>query len=540
MKAEADIHFLQGVTQLIGHGWPYSHPSEEYPGARFYAAAVFNDRNPWWIAMPDIARYLQRMSFLLRQGRPANDVALYLPTADAWSNFRPGQVHMIEALRERVGPVVMPQILESGYGLDFIDDGTLERVGRVEKDTLVMGQGRHRVVVLPGVEYMPLATLRKLEEFARGGGRIVATRHAPSAAPGRQAGDAERSEFRATAARLFTRGPATVKVVEKDEELGAALRELLTPDMALSPAVGEIGFVHRSTEAAEIYFVVNTSNQRQSVAAAFRISGREAERWDPMSGRAWRQAVASRGAETTEVKLELAPYESRVLVFPAQGRKLEAHENIAAGEPLDISRAWKVTYAGGPPAGTMEELRSWTEAEETRYYSGQATYEKTVEIPASLVAGRRRLLLDFGEGTPLQAPPRGRGPGMRAWLEAPVREAAVVYVNEQRAGSVWSAPFAVEVSTQVRAGRNDFRIVVGNTAINHMAGRALPDYRLLNLRYGVRFEPQDMNRVAPAPSGLIGRIRLVPVGTGSANLRSAPPSTEARRGSVEQGSLKQQ
>ena len=24
MKAEADLHFLQGINQLIGHGWPYT------------------------------------------------------------------------------------------------------------------------------------------------------------------------------------------------------------------------------------------------------------------------------------------------------------------------------------------------------------------------------------------------------------------------------------------------------------------------------------------------------------------------------------
>ena len=41
-----------------------------------------------------------------------------------------------------------------------------------------------------------------------------------------------------------------------------------------------------------------------------------------------------------------------------------------------------------------------------------------------------------------------------------------------------------------------------------MAGHALPDYRLLNLRYGERFQPQDMDSVQPVPSGLIGRISL--------------------------------
>ncbi|HYE71924.1 MAG TPA: glycosyl hydrolase, partial [Blastocatellia bacterium] len=75
IKAEADLHFLQGINQLIGHGWPYTAPGVDYPGWRFYAAGVFNEKNPWWIVMPDLSAYLQRMSFLMRQGQPANDIA---------------------------------------------------------------------------------------------------------------------------------------------------------------------------------------------------------------------------------------------------------------------------------------------------------------------------------------------------------------------------------------------------------------------------------------------------------------------------------
>jgi hypothetical protein len=44
-----------------------------------------------------------------------------------------------------------------------------------------------------------------------------------------------------------------------------------------------------------------------------------------------------------------------------------------------------------------------------------------------------------------------------------------------------------------------------------MAGRALPDYKLLNLRYGARFDPQDMDKVQAVPAGLVGPIRLVAV-----------------------------
>jgi hypothetical protein len=176
MKVEADRHFLQGINQLIGHGWPYTVEGSPYPGGRFYAAGVFNDKNPWWIVMPDVSRYLQRVSFLLRQGRPVNDVAIYLPTDDAYAQFSPGRVNLLEALGERIGPTVVEQVLSRGYGFDFIDDRALEQ--------LVPGSNRYRAVVLPGVETIPVTTIRKLDALARAGIVVLATRRLPAQAPG--------------------------------------------------------------------------------------------------------------------------------------------------------------------------------------------------------------------------------------------------------------------------------------------------------------------------------------------------------------------
>src|SRR5262249_21615853 len=139
IKAEADLHFLQGVNQLIGHGWPYTAPVVEYPGWRFYAAGVFNEKNPWWIVMPDVAKYLQRVSFLMRQGEPKNDIAIYLPNDDAWSSFNVGNANLIETLRERVGTNLIPTVLESGYNFDFFDDQILAKSGRVENGSLRLG-----------------------------------------------------------------------------------------------------------------------------------------------------------------------------------------------------------------------------------------------------------------------------------------------------------------------------------------------------------------------------------------------------------------
>jgi hypothetical protein len=98
---------------------------------------------------------------------------------------------------------------------------------------------------------------------------------------------------------------------------------------------------------------------------------------------------------------------------------------------------------------------------------------------------------------------------MRAWLEGPVREAAIVHVNGKRAGSVWSPPYAVDVTALLRPGRNQIRIEVANLAINYKAGQPLPNYRLLNLRYGERFTDQEMGKIAPQPAGILGPVRLI-------------------------------
>jgi hypothetical protein len=495
-----------GINQLIGHGWPYTAEGVEYPGWRFYAAAVFDEKNPWWIVMPDVAAYLQRVSFLLRQGTAVNDVALYLPNNDGWASFKKGDPHLIEVLRERVGTDVIGAILDSGYNFDFFDDEILLKHGRVEQDNLVLGAARYRVVVLPNVERIPLETMRKLEQFARNGGIVIATRRLPSIVPGMKATDAEQAELREFTNRLFKADSARGHFVENEkDQLGRKLTALLQPDMSLNVQVPEIGFVHRRTRDADVYFVANTANVPQTFQAIFRVSNMQAEAWDAFSGKTSELKSQTTSRSGTTVMLDLPPYGSRVLVF-SERRLPASTANTTAPAAIDLSTGWRVAF-GGTNSVMMDQLHSWTDDETTRYFSGTATYERNVTVPESFLRSRLNVQLDFGEGKPLAE--QNLRAGMQAWLDAPVREAAVVYVNDQKAGSVWCPPYAVDVTPFLRAGNNQIKIVVANSALNYMAGRRLPDYRLLNLRYGERFQAQDMDKVAPIPAGLLGSIRLV-------------------------------
>ena len=77
----------------------------------------------------------------------------------------------------------------------------------------------------------------------------------------------------------------------------------------------------------------------------------------------------------------------------------------------------------------MDKLRSWTETEETRYFSGVATYERTITVPDVLLQNHAEVRLDFGEGEQISAQQLKNG--MRAFWEGPVREGAWIVAFAQ-------------------------------------------------------------------------------------------------------------
>lgn len=491
MKAEADTFFLQGINQFVGHGWPYSPPSAGDPGWSFYAAAVFNDHNPWWMVMPDVMSYFTRVSYLLRQGSPVNDIAVLLPEEDAQARFRPGHVSVTDEMRILLGPDLVPAILDAGYNLDFVDSASLDKVG----------MQFHPVLVLPNVERIPLATYRCIEAFAERGGEVIAVKRWPSRAPGVIEGPRDSAAVAQISQTLMASGMKNVKIVASAAELGPTLRASFEkPDVVMNPATPEVGFIHRGVHRTQIYFLANTDNRPHSFDATFRAWG-GAELWDPFTGK-----ITGAGSGPT-IHFDLAPYESRVVVFtehPVLPAKQQAPAPFAS---IDLSHDWKVTFDKTHATESMPTLKSWTEFEAEKYYSGTATYERTVEIPEN-VAKSAHVVLDFGQGTPVEREALHQA-GTRTWYDPPIREAALVYVNGKLAGPLWHPPYQIDVAALLHAGSNQLKIVVANTAINELAGRAAPDYRLLNLRYGEKFTPQDMDHLQPLPSGILGTVRLI-------------------------------
>ena len=493
MKAEADRFFLQGINQLVGHGWPYSPPSAGEPGWNFYAAGAFNAHNPWWIVMPDVMSYMQRVSWALRQGEPDNDVAIYLPEDDAWANFMPGRASITALMPRWITPALTEAIEDSGHNFDYIDAAA------------VAARGIHYpVLIMPNVDRISPATLSLIQKYVANGGKVIAVGRIPGQSPGYENHAQQSAEVAAGAKQFFGGGSNNnARVVPDADALASALNADVPPDMQLAQAEPLVGFIHRKLAGADLYFIANTSNQPVSTQATFRNARPTAEWLDPDTG-----TITHAAMEHGTIELNLAPYESRLMLLH-DGAAMGAPEFTEAGGAgnvlVDLSQGWQVRFSDGVEE-KMPSLVSWTDNAKTLYYSGVATYTKTFDLTSKPAPGLP-VFLSFGQGTPIQNPPRHMG--TQALLDPPIHVAAVVYVNGHRAGSLWHPPYKLDVTSLLRQGSNTLQVRVANTAINERAGQSLPDYRLLWAEYGRRFEPQDMNNLKPLPSGLLGTVQLV-------------------------------
>ncbi len=374
MKAEADIDFIMGENQIIGHGWPYSPPPGKVPepGWSLYAAGSFNDHNPWHPVMPDVTRYIQRISWLLRQGQPANQVAILLPTDDAWSSFSPAHVTVTGAMQSRITPQLMSAILSAGYNVDYIDAEAINKVGL----------GAHQILVLPPTERIPLETMKKIVAWSDHDHKIIAVDHTPTRDP------------EGNNSPEITELSKAIMLVPNTAELTKALDNEGDPDLKLTTTDEHtkevIGFIRRKLPTADIYFVTNTSNQPVQATVVFDTTHRDGQQWDPDTG-------ASNHVTASNLALNLSPYESRVFVFseePADHRI--AKEQAPNTEQLpDISTDWQVTFTSTKEMETEPTLADWTADHATAHYSGEAVYARDFTIaqtnsPVFLRNRRRR------------------------------------------------------------------------------------------------------------------------------------------------------
>jgi hypothetical protein len=142
----------------------------------------------------------------------------------------------------------------------------------------------------------------------------------------------------------------------------------------------------------------------------------------------------------------------RVELRTANGKVLHTDAaNLPA--PLELTGAWNVSFPpnwGAPPSVTLEKLISWIDHtnDGVRYFSGTATYEKEIEIPAGRLSAGRELWIDLGA----------------------VKNFAEVSLNGQNLGVLWKPPFRVNATAAAKPGVNKLVVKVTNLWPNRLIG----------------------------------------------------------------------
>ncbi|PYT27906.1 MAG: hypothetical protein DMG57_16710 [Acidobacteria bacterium] len=550
LKFCSDLHFLSGINSLYGVTYAYSPVALGAPGWPPYFGPVANHTQPFWPYFSHLADYVNRASFILQQGKPVADVALYLPSEDAMAEARVDELLFNWAVRDRMTTNGQPPefglknalqyeadvvktMVANGYSFDGVDTFAFREM-RVEKGRLRSGDGDYGVLVLPNLTGIDLDSLRKIGTFVEQGGILIATRRLPERAYGMRDRERNNIEVEQFIRQMFGRTPEGVALCQNRYGRGVAILSRdegisflnalrwHEPDIIFRTPSDHVGFAHRSTSERDYYFLANTGERAERLDATFRVGAKQPEWWDLKTGGIKPVAIFEHVKAGTRISFELGPLESRVIAFKTQqgapaitdsdldlqlernGWKALAPENRAffiqrsngkreniiisdVPPPIPLVSLWRLSFEDvSIETVELDVLKSWTEIPAARHFSGRGIYEAGFQF--SKRAADAGVVLDLGQ----------------------VRETADVRLNGEHTGVAWMRPYQMEITHLLRSGANHLRIEVTNLLINKVLGMGPIDYSAVYARYGNRFPPGDeWEKVRePFASGLLGPVQL--------------------------------
>ena len=500
LKADADRAFCEGLNRVIFHTWPHTPKKAGKPGWAYAFGTLMHENRVWWPMAKPWMDYLGRTSFMLQQGNFAGDLLYYY--GDSVPNFAPPK---------RYDP-------DPGFGYDYDvcnSDIILNRL-KVDNGDLILANGqRYKVLVLPDKPYITYDVLKKLSELVADGATVVGRK--PVRSHGLKNWKENDKKVTELASRLW--GDCNGKTVTEHRykkgkiiwgrSLKQVMREMNTiPDFDFKGNVKnrELDFIHRRTEKEDIYFIRNRSDQKVFGDAQFRVTGKQPEFWNPVSGRINHIGICSSDTLKTLIPLTLEPEESvfivfvtgenkehtdkltrkNLLIFPSGEKEknyFSLDDNSEQGsiffaepgkysffytdgrtkdliiekdpEPVEISGVWNVNFPEkekGVGDVVFKELSSWHRSDvfDIRFFSGIASYQKEFNIPDNINIEEVKTILDLGT----------------------VRDVAHVYINGKDAGISWVKPNKTDISKYIGKGKNTLRIEVANTWHNRLCGDA--------------------------------------------------------------------
>lgn len=300
MKRLGDLMYCQGVNRFIFHAGTLQRWPGRAPGLTFGKVGSQLSRTVTWWDNGGMAwfRYLARCQWMLQQGLPVVDVCVLAGEGAPPPTY---------------GGSVFPKV-PPGYKFDLCStDAFLSRMS-VRDGRLVMPDGMsYRMLMLPDATTMTLPVLRKIQKLADAGATIIGPK--PTRSPSLVGFPESDEEIRQLAAQLWRPELADGRGVSAQSCQTACAALKLKPDFEALGGQPQIAFEHRSTPEAEIYFVSNQKYFPEEVDAAFRVTGRAPEIWDPDTGEIRKVPLYREEDGRTIFPLRLDPSGSAFVVF---------------------------------------------------------------------------------------------------------------------------------------------------------------------------------------------------------------------------------
>lgn len=242
-----------------------------------------------------VAKYSNRASYLLSNGIPAAQVALYHPTGNLWMGDEAANTNTLD---------IAQSLSEHQIDYDFVDDQGLESVFTLEKKGFKNLSGQiYTTVIIPTINYISKKVLNRLDAFTKHGGQVIFMGNHPKLS-------IEKTFLNAENTSEFNWGyiEPTGKVTN------AMLSKITSKDVRFETSIPSIKYLHRTWKDAEMYFFFNESDQEQTTKARFKGNG-DVTLWDAASGEISPIKVISKDVGAVSIDLHLNTHETKFIVI---------------------------------------------------------------------------------------------------------------------------------------------------------------------------------------------------------------------------------
>jgi len=488
-KPEAEDLMLNGVNHIFLHGSTYSPERAVWPGWKFYASVNFNANNSIWEDAPALFSYIANCQSMLQQGKSDNEILLYWPIFDTWDQYHKGtlffqfKIHSLdEWLHGTTFYNATKELMNKGYGVDFISDNFIAEAKIIDGKISLPG-GDFKSLIIPSCKKMPLATLQKLIELQKSGGKII-FQGLPESVPGF-------NDYKVQEGKLQSLIAENKEAVRPVSNIFETLENAqIYPETLVNTG---LKFIRRNVDGEKVYYLVNHTPKTIDGFIPLEIGNKEVVIFDPLN-RNYGNAIVQKTAKNTLVKIKIEPGQSYFLKTENTTSQKNWNYYEPTADAIALKGNWKINFDKGgpklPPTATVSNLESWTKlGADADAFSGSATYTLEFNNPNSKTESWN---LNLGD----------------------VRESAKVWLNDELIGTAWSVPYKLNIG-KLKPGKNTLKIQVTNLSANRIRDKELKGEEW-KIFYEINMVDKDYKKFdatkwSPMPSGLLGPITITPL-----------------------------